>query len=108
MSRGVRWLTLGLALAGLASPAPAAHADDVRSPRTAEARREAARKFGDATRAFDAGDYRRAGEGFEAAYQLAPHEDPLWNGARAWHLAGDLARAANLYARYLREAPPNA
>jgi Tetratricopeptide repeat len=75
---------------------------------TAEARKEAARKFEEGTRAFDAGDFTRAGEAFEAAYQLAPHEDPLWNAARAWHKAGEPARAANLYARYLHDAPPNA
>jgi hypothetical protein len=32
----------------------------------------------------------------------------LWNAARAWHRAGENARAANLYAQYLREAPPGA
>jgi hypothetical protein len=81
---------------------------EAHSPSSADARREAARRFQEGTRAFDAGDYTRAGDAFEQAYALAPHEDPLWNAARAWHRAGDLARAANLYARYLREAPPNA
>lgn len=73
-----------------------------------EGRRDAARAFAESTRAFDAGDYRRAAEGFEAAYALAPHEDALWNAARAWERAGEEARAANAYAHYLREAPPGA
>jgi hypothetical protein len=58
--------------------------------------------------AFDVRDFTRAGEAFDACYQLAPHPDALWNGARAWHQAGELARAANRYARYLREAPNDA
>jgi hypothetical protein len=74
----------------------------------AGARKEAARKYTEGTRAFDAGDFTGAAQAFEAAYALAPHPDALWNAARAWHRAGELARAANLYARYLREVPWNA
>jgi hypothetical protein len=96
----------GLA-AGLLAPLALAQVRPA-PPAASESRKEAARKFEEGMRAFDAGDFTRAGEAFEAAYVLAPHEDPLWNAARAWHKAGELARAANLYARYLREAPPNA
>jgi len=70
--------------------------------------KEAARAFAEATRAFEAGDYVRAGEAFELAYREGPHYSPLWNAARSWDHAGDEIRAANLYARYLREAPPEA
>lgn len=77
-------------------------------PPSAEARREAGREYAEGTRAFDAGDYTRAAQKFESAYALATHEDALWNAARAWHRAGELARAANFYAHYLRDAPPNA
>ena len=66
--------------------------------------RAAQRKFSQGEAAFRAGDFSRAGDAFEAANTLAPHEDALWNAARARHRAGELARAANLYARYLREA----
>lgn len=62
--------------------------------------------FREGERAFAAGDYIHAGESFEAAHRLAPHPDALWNAARAWEAAGEAARAANLYARYLRDAPP--
>jgi len=68
----------------------------------------AASEFAEGQRAFKAGDFRRAAESFEAAYRDAPHYSPLWNAARSWEKSGEPARAANLYARYLREAPPNA
>src|SRR5690606_31868700 len=41
-------------------------------------------------------------------YRLVPHHAPLWNAGRAWQRAGELTRAANTYAKYLREAPPEA
>ncbi|HEY8042574.1 MAG TPA: tetratricopeptide repeat protein [Polyangiaceae bacterium] len=75
---------------------------------TAEDRRQAGKDFADGDRAFKEGDYRQAAESYERAYQRAPHHSALWNAARSWHRAGELARAANLYARYLREAPPGA
>jgi hypothetical protein len=72
------------------------------------ARAEAARRFADGLRAFDRGDYIGAAEGFDAAERLAPHIDTLWNAARAWARTDDQARAATLYARYLRESPVDA
>jgi tetratricopeptide (TPR) repeat protein len=72
------------------------------------ARAGAAARFAEGTKAFDAKDYRRAAEAFEAAYRLSPLPDVLWNAARAWHLAGETAHAATLYERYLRDAPPDA
>jgi tetratricopeptide (TPR) repeat protein len=71
-------------------------------------RAEAAARFEEGTKAFDAGDFRRAAEAFGSAYHLAPNTDALWNAARAWQRSGEAARAATLYARYLRDAPPNA
>jgi hypothetical protein len=97
-------LALAILAAAAATSAPAAAAPAVSD----DARREAGQKFEYGKRAFDAGDFTRAAAAFEAAYKLSPHEDSLWNAARAWHRAGELPRAANLYARYLREAPPNA
>jgi hypothetical protein len=106
LAPGLRAATLGLLV--LASGAPRAWAQTGPSAPAADARKQASRKFLEGTRAFDAGDFTSAGEAFDAAYALAPHPDALWNGARAWHKAGELARAANLYARYLREAPHDA
>jgi hypothetical protein len=71
-------------------------------------RAEAAARFEEGTKAFEAGDFRRAAEAFGSAYHLAPNTDALWNAARAWQRAGEAARAATLYSRYLRDAPPNA
>lgn len=68
----------------------------------------AAKAFEQGQKAFKAGDYRKAGEKFEQAYELAPHPSPLWNAARAWHRAHEPVRAANLYAKYLRIAPEGA
>ncbi len=78
------------------------------APSEPEDRQAAAREFAEAQRAFGAGDFKLAAEQFEAAYKHKPHHSSLWNAARARQRMGDTARAANLYARYLREAPPNA
>jgi hypothetical protein len=69
---------------------------------------EAKAAFVEGQKAFRTGDFRHAAESFEAAYKAAPHPDALWNAARAWHRADEKAKAANLYARYLKSAPPNA
>lgn len=61
--------------------------------------------FTRATKEFQSGDYRAAARDFEEAYRLKPHHDPLWNAARSWQRAGEGVRAANLYAKYLHEAP---
>ena len=91
----------------LAVIAPPAGAQDLAGS-TSDDRRQAAVDFAEGDRAFKDGDYRQAAESYERAYHRVPHHSALWNAARAWHRAGELARAANLYARYLREAPPNA
>jgi hypothetical protein len=72
-----------------------------------EDRQAAQREFAEGQRAFNAKDYRRAAEQFEAAYRHKPHPSPLWNAARAWQRAGEPVRAANLYSKFLREAPPD-
>lgn len=64
--------------------------------------------FKEAVKAFNAADFTRAAQGFERAFELGPHESPLWNAARSWDKAGEPARAANAYARFLRIAPTSA
>jgi hypothetical protein len=100
---------LGAALLVPAMALAAAHPVRAQSvaAASAEDRRQAAKDFADGDRAFKDGDYRQAAESYERAYQRVPHHSALWNAARAWHRAGELSRAANLYARYLREAPSN-
>jgi hypothetical protein len=75
---------------------------------TAEDRKQAAKDFAEGDRAFKDGDFRHAAESYERAYKRVPHYSALWNAARSWDHAGEPARAANLYSRYLREAPPRA
>jgi hypothetical protein len=96
-----------VATAAALAVAPAARAQGVATA-GADDRRQAAKDFADGDRAFKDGDYRQAAESYERAYARVPHHSALWNAARSWHRAGELARAANLYARYLREAPAGA
>src|SRR5258708_39824655 len=72
------------------------------STASADDRRQAAKDFADGDRAFKEGDYRGAAVAYERAYARVPHHSALWNAARAWQRAGELARAANHYAHYLR------
>jgi hypothetical protein len=58
--------------------------------------------------AFLRNDFHGAGRAFDDAFAAAPHHDSLWNAAQSWESAGELARAANRYAAYLRVAPPGA
>jgi hypothetical protein len=92
--RCVSWVC---ALALLAVFAPPAYAE--------EAQARAARAFADAERAFGAHEYGRAAALFEDAYSASPHPAALWNAARSRHLGGEMAAAANLFARFLRAAP---
>lgn len=68
----------------------------------------AAARFAEGEKAFGGGDFVAAGRAFDEAHAEGPHHSPTWNAAVAWHKAGELARAANRYRRYLREAPPAA
>jgi hypothetical protein len=68
----------------------------------------AAKLFSEGQRSYREGDYRHAAEAFESAYKKAPRLPPLYNAARAWQKGGEIVRAANLYASYLRKAPPSA
>ncbi len=45
--------------------------------------------------------YKEAARGFEAASRLRPHAVALYTAAQAWELAGELARAADAYAKAL-------
>ena len=103
--RSRRWRAALFMVALTLSTQRAAVADEPGQPADV---RGASRSFNEGERAFRAGDYTRAGDAFERAYALAPHADALWNAARAWHRADEKTRAANLYARYLKEAPPGA
>lgn len=103
-ARVARWLVasalVATAASALAQPPPtgAAQADDPRQ--------RAERLFLDGEAAFARGDFTLAGRSFEEANQLDPQPTSLFNGARSWERAGEPARAANLYRRFLDGAPP--
>ena len=105
------WILGGVAAAFLcASPARADKKDAGAPPApiVLDEAALAAEDFAEGQKAFEAADYVRAGTKFESAYKHKPHHAPLWNAARSWARAGEDVRAANLYAKYLREAPANA
>lgn len=77
-------------------------------PNKAERGRAAKAQYDEGERAFKKGDFRRAGELFEAAYRIFPHHSALWAAARAWIRAGEDVRGANLLEQYLNSAPANA
>lgn len=103
-ARGRAWILSALLALPVTAHAPTSTAQEV----SAADKREAAKKFAEGRRAFWQKDYQRAAEAFEEANRIAPHHSALWNAARAWHRAGNLPRAANLYDEYLDAAPPNA
>lgn len=84
-------------------PAPAlGAADDAQDP---EAKAKAAARFKEGEKAFKRHEYSTAAKAFEEAYDIAPHPAAIFNAATAYQKAGDLVRAANLCARYLKDAP---
>jgi hypothetical protein len=105
-------IILGLAIAtSIATSIPGralAQTTPPATPPTEEARRDAAKAFKEGVKAFAAKDYATAALRFEEADHLAPHPSAVWNLARSLDHAGQRARAANAYLRYLRDAPPDA
>jgi tetratricopeptide (TPR) repeat protein len=67
---------------------------------------ETARSLYDkATGAYALGNYKRAAELYERAFELKPDPALLFNGAQAHRLAGNKERAYELYRSYLRVYP---
>jgi hypothetical protein len=100
------FLALVIALGAAHAPAPlcAAGPAPAQSPKAAAAKAEAAKEFKAGVAAFKKKQFIEAAEHFEKAYSIAPHPTALWNAADAREKAGELAPAANLYARYLDAA----
>jgi hypothetical protein len=90
------------------APPPAADAKPAPAQLSPEKKKAAAAAFNRGEEAYASGRFNDAGVAFEEAYGHVPHPSALWNAARAWNRAGDLARAANLFTKYLNEAPPDA
>jgi tetratricopeptide (TPR) repeat protein len=92
--RGLGW-SVGALLAALLLAVPAAQAD----------RSEARKAYDAATAAFGLGHYAEAAEKYEAAFSIHPDPALLYNCAQAYRLAGNRARALELYRNYLRLYP---
>jgi hypothetical protein len=93
----VRWSTRACLIAVIAFGVVAT------GPAPAQAERQDARKHYDqATAAFGLGRYADAAVEYEAAFRLRPDPALLYNCAQAYRLAGNKARALELYRNYLR------
>src|SRR5438876_481729 len=75
-------------------------------PSGAEKPSEAARKsYEEATKAYDLGDFKRAVEGYKAAYEAKPDPVLLYNIAQSYRLAKDFEQAIFFYRSFLRRMP---
>ncbi|HEY6463515.1 MAG TPA: hypothetical protein VIY73_25280, partial [Polyangiaceae bacterium] len=105
----VRFLRVAVASAALALPVLAMPAHAWAQGPARDAREdEAAQAFAQGVKAYQQGDFALAASRFAEAHRLLPHPNATWNEARALMRAGDQARAANAYGRYLDEAPKDA
>ncbi len=68
-------------------------------------RNEARKEYDAATAAFGLGRYAEAAEKYEKAFSIHPDPALLYNCAQAYRLAGNRARALELYRNYLRLYP---
>ncbi|MFK7987879.1 MAG: hypothetical protein AB8I08_17810 [Sandaracinaceae bacterium] len=91
-----------MSLPGFAS-AQEEHDDPIAERPEAEAARES---FEAGMTAFDAGDYERAVEAFQATYALAPHPDVQFNIYSAAERGGQLELAAEALEIYLLRGEP--
>jgi tetratricopeptide (TPR) repeat protein len=93
--------TVAVALTVLLALAGAARADKGK---------DAHRAYDEATAAFGLGRYAEAAEKYEQAFSLRPDPALLYNAAQSYRLAGNKARALELYRNCLRLYPdfPNA
>jgi tetratricopeptide (TPR) repeat protein len=79
--------------------APAARAEEPAPPETART------LYDKATGAYALGNYKRAAELYERAFELKADPALLFNMAQAYRLAGNKERAHDLYRSYLRVYP---
>lgn len=102
-----RWLTWGALACALAvaQPVRAQRPTEPPSDVTPGSARES---FTRGETAYRAGDYLMAAKSFHRAYVLAPHMAAVWNEARSWERAREIAKAATAYRAYLEMAPADA
>ena len=102
MRRGSSWLGAVVVVATVFALGPRARA----APRPGS--RDARSISWEATAAFRAGRYGEAAEKYEAAFSLRPDPALLYNAAQSVRLAGNKARALELYGNYVRLYPDGA
>ena len=90
------WSAVIIAATLLAVQAPAG---------AAASSKDARRIYDEATAAFGLGRYAEAAEKYEAAFSLRPDPALLYNAAQSYRLAGNKARALELYRNYVRLYP---
>ena len=90
------WSAAIVAVAVLAAQAPVW---------AAASSKDARRIYDEATAAFGLGRYAEAAEKYEAAFSLRPDPALLYNAAQSYRLAGNKARALELYRNYVRLYP---
>src|SRR5262245_55588422 len=83
----------------------AARAQDA-GPVTPEAKLEAKERAELGTRYFEAQEYAKAAEAYQAAYLLDPVPDLLYALGQAQRLGGDCEKALRSYQSFLRSEPP--
>lgn len=104
--RATQWGGLLLVLA-VFGPAGATAQDEHDDPIAERPETQAAQEtFEAGMEAFDAGDYERAVEAFQATYELAPHPDVLFNIYSAAERGGQLELAADALENYLLNGEP--
>lgn len=90
------WRCLAVTLLALAVSGRPARAAEPSAARQA---------YDEATAAFGLGHYAEAAEKYERAFSLRPDPALLYDAAQAYRLAGNRARALELYRNYLRLYP---
>jgi tetratricopeptide (TPR) repeat protein len=74
----------------------------------AQDRKKAEQRFNEASKAYTAGDYDKAVQGFLEAYQLVPTNPLLFNIGQAYRLSGDKEKALSYYEKYVAFEPGGA
>src|SRR5947209_99422 len=62
----------------------------------------------EASRLYDAKEYRESGAAYQRAYEIDPRPDSLYGWAQATRMAGDCQTAVPLYRKFLQGNPPAA
>ncbi len=90
---------------GVSAPTPSAAEPDASAQEIEARRAEAATTFAAGMEAYRRGEFATAAEYFARAQAAYPDPAPLFNMARSWEAANEIARAIAAYEQYLTVAP---